>query len=122
MQGPEIMIPLTIFGGSAVVAYRYFDGRHKERMAMIEKGVSAAELKSASSPGTWKTHPLTNLKWGLVFLFVGAAILVANLLHETYRLDEAAVYWSAILVAGGVALVLFYVIANAKLKKEGSES
>ena len=118
MAGPELLIPLTIFGGSAVVAYRYFDGRHKERMAMIEKGVSASELKAAGGSGFWKMHPLTNLKWGLVFLFVGAGVLVANMITEYSRMDEGGVYFASILISGGLALVLFYIIANSKLKKE----
>jgi hypothetical protein len=118
MTGPEILIPLTIFGGSAVVAYRYFDGRHKERMAMIEKGVSANELKAAGGPGFSKMHPLSNLKWGLVFLFVGAGVLVGNMITEYSRMDEGGVYFASILISGGLALVLFYIIANARMKKE----
>lgn len=118
MQGPEVLIPLTIFGGSALVAYKYFDGRHKERMAMIEKGVSANELKTASGSGFLRMHPLSNLKWGLVFLFVGAGILFANMITQWSRMDEGGIYTAAILISGGLALVLFYVIANARMKKE----
>ena len=118
MTGPEILIPLTIFGGSAVVAFRYFDGRHKERMAMIEKGVSANELKAAGGTGFWKTHPLSNLKWGLVFLFVGAGILIANMINQWSRMDEGGVYFASILISGGLALVIFYLIANARMKKD----
>lgn len=117
MQGPEVLIPLTIFGGSALVAYKYFDGRHKERMAMIEKGVSASELKAASGSGFLKMHPLANLKWGLVFLFVGAGILFANMIRDWTRMDEGGLIFSSILISGGLAFVLFYVIANAKMKK-----
>ncbi len=118
MTGPEILIPLTIFGGSAVVAYRYFDGRHKERMAMIEKGVSANDLKAAGGTGFWKMHPLSNLKWGLLFLFVGAGVLIANTLKEYTRVDEGGLVFGSILISGGIALVIFYLIANSRFKKD----
>jgi hypothetical protein len=122
MQGPDFLIPLTIFAGGAIVAYKYFDGRHKERMTAIEKGLNPADLKSIAAPKMWRAHPLTNLKWGLILLFVGVAILTANVIHEMTHLEETALYWSSILIAGGLALVLFYTIANSKLKKEESES
>jgi hypothetical protein len=121
MQGPEVLIPIIMFGGGAVVAYKYFDGRHKERMAMIEKGTNPADLKNLLPNKSWSLSPLSNLKWGLMAIFVGAAIIFANFMHETYRISES-VFPASILIAGGLALVIFYTIANAKIKKDEGAS
>ena len=45
---PGILVPITLFGGTAVVLWKYFEGRHKERMAMIEKGINLADFKSVT--------------------------------------------------------------------------
>ena len=121
MQGPEVLIPIIIFGGSAVVAYKYFDGRHKERMAMIEKGTNPSDLKALGSPKFWRFSPLTNLKWGLLAVFVGVGLITADLLHESFSVNDS-IYPASMLVAGGIALVLFYAIASAKLKKDENAS
>ena len=61
--GGEILVPIFLFGGTAAVLWKYFEGRHNERMAMIEKGVNPATFKSAPSFRLWQGNVLSNLKW-----------------------------------------------------------
>ena len=46
MNGPEVMIPLVAFISAAGVLITFFTSRNKERMAMIEKGLSSDEIKA----------------------------------------------------------------------------
>jgi len=119
-MNPDILIPLTMFGGAAVVLWTYFDGRHKERMAMIEKGVNPADFKSAPPSQLRQGSVLSNLKWGLLFAFVGIGIFAGELLHNLVwqGFDTDISIFGSILISGGIALIIFYFIAAKKLKEK----
>ena len=115
----EFLIPIFLFGGTAWVLVVYFNNRHKERMAMIDKGVSASDLRGTPMREWLRANPLSSLKWGLLASFVGLGLFVASWMDRIYFLHES-VYFATTLVFGGVALIVFYFIANAKMKKEDS--
>ena len=119
MQG-EFFIPIFLFGGIAVVLVVYFNNRHKERMAMIEKGVSLANLRGTPMREWLKANPLSSLKWGLLAAFVGIGLFIAEWLDRMFIMRDS-VYFATTLVFGGIALVIFYFIANAKMKKEENQ-
>ncbi len=106
----------TIFFFVAVVAIwgAIILTRHKERMTLIEKGTGAEDIKSLYSRQRWSVSPLTNLKWGMILVGVGIAILLAMWLRETYMVDEG-VFPGMIALLGGFALVVFYVFARKKV-------
>jgi 4-amino-4-deoxy-L-arabinose transferase-like glycosyltransferase len=116
----EIIVPVVLFGGTAVVLWKFFEGRHKERMAMIEKGVSPAEFKSPSSTPfrLWQGTVLSNLKWGLLFVFSGIGLLVGQQLEYYFGFHEDSAVFGSILITGGLALIIFYFIASKKLKEK----
>jgi hypothetical protein len=107
------LVVLIVFGSCGAVLWKIIDSRHKQVMAMIDKGVSASELKGNI---TFKSDPLSSLKWGLVALLVGIGFLVANYLDEVMDWGDAS-YPSMILIFGGVSLIVFYAIAARKEKQ-----
>lgn len=119
-MNPEFLIPIFLFGGTAVVLYKFFDGRHRERIAMIEKGVNPADFKGVSWLQTLKVNPLASLKWGLLALFVGIGVFVGRIVTLQFDMRDSA-YPASMLVFGGIALIIFYLIASRKLKKEEEE-
>lgn len=110
-----ILVVFIIFGSVGMILWKYIDTRHKERMGMIDKGVSTAELRGNPVP-FFRPNALSNLKWGLLALFVGMGILFANYLEEVQDWGEAS-YPSMILIFGGVSLIVFYAIAARKEKQ-----
>ena len=56
MQGPEVLIPLTIFAGGFAMIFGIGYLRTRENLAMIEKGMNPKE--HANRPA-----PYRNLKW-----------------------------------------------------------
>jgi hypothetical protein len=115
MNGPEFLVPIFLFGGAAAVLITYFNNRNKERMAMIEKGVNPADFKGTPVREWFRANPLSSLKWGLIAMFVGIGLIVASYLDRWYMMHDS-IYFSCMLVAGGLALILFYFIASRKLK------
>jgi hypothetical protein len=118
----DFLVSIFLFGGTAVVLWNFFNGRHKERMAMIEKGVNPADFKSASPTinplRLFQGSVLRNLKWGLLFLFAGIGLLVGIQLDYYLGFHEGAAVFGSMLIAGGIALIIFYIIAAKKIKKE----
>lgn len=112
-----IFVVFIIFGSTALVIYKYVETRHKERMAMIEKGVSPADFKGMTLRDFLKINPLSSLKWGLVLMFVGIGLIVATFLDQAYYMSDS-VYPGSMLIFGGLAFVIFYSIASRKMKQE----
>jgi hypothetical protein len=112
-----VIVVLVVFGSFGLIAWKFLDSRHRERMTMIEKGVSPADFKGRPLRDLFRPNPLSNLKWGLLALFVGAGLLLATYLERSLFWADS-VYPASMLIFGGLALILFYGIANAKMKNE----
>ncbi len=115
MNGPEVLIPIIGVIATAVVFISYFTSRNRERMAMIEKGLTSEEIKAMYARDV-KRDPLQSLKWGLLFLLAGIAIMLGNFLHDYYGVDGGVVFGMVILFAG-IGLVAFYAIAAKKMNQ-----
>jgi len=87
--------------------------RHKERMTIMEKGLGTEEIKALYMRGTWKINTLSSLKWGILFIALGLAILTGMWLHEVFMVKEGAIVGLVALFAGA-ALLVFYAIASRK--------
>ncbi len=94
MSAEEVLIPIT----------------------MIEKGLSDDAMKALYSKKEWRRDPLSSLKWGLLFLLAGIAILLGNFLHVHFNLEEGAIIGLVCLFVG-IGLVIFYSIASKKLSQ-----
>jgi hypothetical protein len=108
-----IAITLIVFLSITLIIGTYLLTRHRERIQMIEKGMTAEEIRSMIQFGGFKTDPLSSLKWGMVFIGVGLAVVTGIWLHNAYMIDEG-VMPGLIALFGGIGLVVFYFIAGRK--------
>ena len=115
MNGEEVLVPIAFFIFLGAVIIIALTSRHRERLAMIEKGLSSEEIKAMYMRDT-KHNPLTSLKWGILFVFGGAAVLLGNYLHYQYQTDEGVMVGMVCLFAG-IGLMLFYAIAAKKVSQ-----
>jgi hypothetical protein len=113
MEG--ILVPILISLGAFLMVFglRYLD--NKERMAMIERGMNPGIRKQRSPNGV--------LKWGLLFIGVGAGLLLALILTQTAfaGMDEenqVAVYFSMIFICGGIGLLGSYRVMKVEEQKD----
>jgi hypothetical protein len=88
--------------------------RHKERLTIIEKGLQTEEIKALYMRGAWKTSPLSSLKWGMLCVAFGLAIIVGMWLKATLMVETWTIAGLVALFAG-VALLVFYSIASRKV-------
>jgi hypothetical protein len=97
---------------SAIIGSFIFT-RHRERIGMIEKGLKTDEIKALYSSGPREINPLSALKWGILCVSVGMAILLGMFLHSYYGAEEG-VFPGLIVLFAGIGLVLFYAIARKR--------
>jgi hypothetical protein len=112
VNGEELFLTVMLFLIVGGVIWKWIDSIHKQRMAMIEKGLSSVDLAIKSRPGS----PLPVLKWGLVAIFVGSGLLLGIILHRHFNVDEAVTPVLA-LITGGLALVVYYRVASTKIAR-----
>ncbi len=109
----EVYIPIVLFICIAAVIVLHVASRHRERLTMIEKGLSAEDIKTLFAREERKNNSLGVLKWGILAIFVGAAVLLGNYLDSLYQVRDGMIIGLVTLFAG-LGLVLFYVIAAKK--------
>ena len=112
-----LLVPITMFVSIAVVSWKFIDSRHRERTAIIEKGLNPSDYMQLYKHQSFAINPLANLKWGLLAIFAGLGTLIAAVLSSWYHYEEGAIFPGVILVLGGVGLVVFYLIASKKVKE-----
>jgi len=101
----SIIIPVASFALIFGMFYLYIITRHRQRLALIEKGADA----SIFGMGEGKSGKYWTIRTGLFFVGIGAGILMGNLLANIGLLDVVA-YMSMIFIFGGLGLILFHVI------------
>jgi hypothetical protein len=111
--GGGIVVPVVLFACVAAVLVEAIVTRHKERMAMIEKGMAAEEIKSLYARPTGRGDPLASMKWGIIFIGTGVAILLGMWLRETYLVSEG-VFPGLIALLAGLGLIIFYFLAKRR--------
>jgi hypothetical protein len=113
MHPDEVLIPIVLFISAAAVLIMNIATRHRERITMIEKGMSSEDIKALFARGQYRSNPLTTLKWGILAVFVGMATLLGNYLDAQYGVRDGIIIGLVILFAG-IGLVIFYAIASKK--------
>jgi hypothetical protein len=79
---------------------------------MIEKGLSSDEIKAMYSRDV-RRDPLSSLKWGILLVLAGMALMLGVFLRERYFVDEGVIIGMICLFVG-IGLVIFYGIASKK--------
>jgi hypothetical protein len=117
-MGPhEVIVPITLFLTIGAVLGFMLLSRHKERMSMIDKGLKAEDMKAVYERGALRPpNPLSSLKWGLMLIGIGIAVVLGMILRAAYGADvEGGIYPGLMALFGGFALILFYFIARKKV-------
>ncbi len=113
MNAQEILIPLMVFSCIFGVVYLFVTSRHRERMALIEKGADASIFHSGTAPG--KTSRFMVLNIALTCMGVGLGIVAAIAMYNTTGND--AVYPACIFFMAGAGLFASYLL-NARMDKK----
>lgn len=101
----------TVFG----ILYLFYTTRHKERLALIEKGADASLFNTGKEGSkTLINWSKFTLKIGMLLMGIAIGIIAGATLSNLGIMNEDATYSSMILLFGGLSLVLFYLIDRNK--------
>ncbi|MEP7146585.1 MAG: DUF6249 domain-containing protein [bacterium] len=116
---PIVAIVFT-FGIPGIIIFWWLYTKHRERMRLIEKGLTPDEVKAYFADANTKPkNPYASLKWGILLTFLGIGIFVANLLESLYDVDEG-VMMGLIVLCVGLGFLVYYGVVSAKLKNQKS--
>ncbi len=112
---PVVAIIFT-FGIPGIIVFWWLYTKHREKMRLIEKGLTPEEVKAYFSDTVQKpVNRYSSLKWGILFTFLGFGIFAANLLESFYDIEEG-VMMGLILFCVGLGFLLYYAIISSKAK------
>jgi multisubunit Na+/H+ antiporter MnhC subunit len=101
----EALVLLIIFGTIFGLGYLHYSTRHKERLALIEKGVDASIFvrgkREEHAAPVWK---ILILNIALLLMGVGIGIFIASILHYNLGVEEEVAYPGTIFLMAGIGL------------------
>lgn len=107
-MGAEVIVMVVFWAVLFGIAYLYFSTRHKERLALIEKGVDA----SVFVKGREYTQPIWKvliLNLALLLMGIGGGVMLGGILSDIGGVDEdIAMPGSIFLLAGTGLLIGFF--------------
>ena len=107
MEG--IFVPIGFFLALFAILYVYWTTRTKERLALVEKGLDAGIFK-----GECSKYAL--LKWGIFMIALAVGVVTGFALAQL--INEVVAFFTMILLAGGVGLIVAYFVTNTLTKKD----
>ncbi len=104
----DIIVPITFITSIFGIIYFYLKSRHRERSAMIEKGIDASSIEN-------KTKTIaTTLKIGMLCVGIGMGILMGYLVNTFFGIQDSPVFYFAFtFLFGGLGLILNYKIEKS---------
>lgn len=103
----DVLVPIAFFLALFAILYVYWTTRTKERLALVEKGMNAGIFKGECSQ-------LALVKWGIFLVAIGLGVVAGFVLSKA--IDEVVAFFTAILVCGGVGLIVAYVVTTKLMK------
>lgn len=106
-----VMIPIILIIGTFIMVIYLRKYENDERMAMIDKGVSAELLTSSKKI----SNVSFSLRASLLLIGVGLGFLLGYFLDYHFDMEEVG-YFSMLFIFGGIGLGLAYIIEERKQK------
>ncbi len=117
-MGPEVIILTSMFAAIFGIVYIIVTSRHRQRMALIDKGLTPADFVTARTTSRGLT-----LKFGLLMVGLGLGILSGYALSWVMPVrpspydqdpDNPVPYFFSILFFGGLALIIDHYLASKR--------
>lgn len=116
---PMVAIVFT-FGIPGVILFWWLYTKHREKMRLIEKGLTPDEVKAYFADANTKPkNPYSSLKWGILLTFLGIGIFTANLLEGMYDIEEG-VMMGIIILCTGLGFLVYYAVVSSKIKSQSA--
>lgn len=116
-MGSEVIIAPLIFIVIFGIFYLFVSSRHKERMALIEKGVDASIFYSTKKKNR-DVLSLIIMNFALLLMSIGVAIFIAAIMQNNLNVRSEIAYPGTIFTISGVGLFLGYKLTVKMASKD----
>ncbi len=103
----DFLIVLIVFAAIFGIVFVVAQARNRERMAMIEKGVSPKDFMTERRPNSYGI-----LKWALLLVGIGFGLFIGGVLDAYTSIPEEPAYFAAALFFGGAGLFAAFLISK----------
>lgn len=100
----DAIVSIGAFAGIFGIVYVYFITRHRERMSMLEKGVTASPFNSLKHANSM------TLKYGMLLIGIAIGTLMGHVFAYQLGLAKSTAFLAMWLLFGGLSLVINYMI------------
>ncbi|HWZ36559.1 MAG TPA: DUF6249 domain-containing protein [Mucilaginibacter sp.] len=109
----DCIVSLAAFAAIFGIAYVFFMTRHRERMTMLDRGLTESPFHRPQQNG------LATLKYGMLLAGIGVGFIMGWVLFSYCEMDQALSVISMVCLFGGLGLIFNYAIVRSKgLDKE----
>jgi phosphatidylglycerophosphate synthase len=114
----ETLVPIFAivftFGFPAIIIFWAIYTKHRERMRLIEKGISPEEARKYFTSVERRPRNTSGaLKWGIILLFLGIGIFVANILEQYYEFNDGISFGMIVLFLGA-GFVIYHFLSRGR--------
>jgi hypothetical protein len=116
-QTIPIFAIIFTFGIPGLIIFWAIYSKHRERMRLIEKGLTPDEVKNYfkdADRNPRPNNPFKALKWGILLLFLGAGIFVANVLEQKMDFNDGITF-GVVLLFLGAGFLTYYMMVKGKI-------
>ena len=107
----ETFVFIVFFGTFFGIVYLFFSTRHKERMALIEKGESADLFVANKRKSAIPLYAVILINLGIIGIGVGIGIILGQVLNYI-GMDDDISFPASIFICLGVALLTGFKITR----------
>src|SRR5436190_20975141 len=108
----EDLIPLVAiiftFGIPGIIIFWYLYNKHREKMKLIDMGLTPEEVKSYFRDSDKKPrNPYSALKWGIILTFIGVGFIISMILDNVYDMGDDLTP-AILILSAGLAFLVYY--------------
>ena len=115
----ESLVPIFgiifTFGIPGIIIFWVIYTKHRERMRLIEKGLTPDEFKRYFKEDEVKRSPYRALRMASLLIFLGIGLLVANVLSENYNVNDGVTF-GVVMIFLGIGFLVSYFLVNSKVQ------
>ncbi len=109
LTGPgPALFTIILFVAAAIIIYKFIVSKHKERMAMIEKG--AVDLGMDAR----KYSKLSTLRNAILFISIGLGLFLVSVID----FNSVVADLSLLLMVGGVGFLVYYLMVLKRMDEK----
>lgn len=100
----DCIVSMTAFGSVFGILYVLLMTRHRERMALLERGLSISEFFNKKGTLT------ASLRYGLLMIGIAFGILSGNFVHNHFDVPQQGAFLAMMFLFGGISLIISFLI------------